>query len=106
MESNSNNWKNCNNFMKCHNWWHLSLLYLEKSGSIKEKESKMWDIYYDKIWTSSEGKDWKTDPSVLVSSISLLWRMELQGYKITKQWDDIVDYVKPRNFIHSNNFRL
>src|SRR5690606_26432625 len=96
MEEHSSKWEDCNNFMKCHNWWHLSLLYLEKSGSVKEKEKKVLELYHDKIWY--ENKDWKQDPAVVVSAISLLWRMEIQGFKIDKQWDDVVDHVKPRNF--------
>ena len=94
METYSSKWDNCNNFMKCHNWWHLGLLYLEKSGSINKKEKQMIDFYNDKIWR--ENQNWKSDPSIVVSAISFLWRMELQGYKMNKQWDDVVDCVKPR----------
>lgn len=90
MENYGEQWDKCNNFMKSHNWWHLSLLYLEK-GDNNNKE--MLEIFENQLWKKDE--TWRQDPSVLVGIIGLLWRMELKGQKLFVNWDEIVDYVKP-----------
>lgn len=91
MEENCHQWSECNNFMQSHNWWHLSLLYLEKGE--KEADNKVHEIFETHLWKKEE--KWRKDPSVLVGIIGLLWRMELKGQKLYVDWDEIVDYVKP-----------
>jgi hypothetical protein len=90
MESHAHHWENCITFMNHHNWWHLSLLYLEKGGS---PEKKVIELYDQKVWT--ENSTWRSDPSVVAGSIGLLWRAELLGMKVDSKWDDIIDHVKP-----------
>lgn len=83
-------WQNILPSLRCHNTWHLSLLYLALLN-----EAKTEQLFLNDIWGHQPN-------SVLeqVDAIALLWRMEMAGMPQDKKWPDIVSHLHQNPLDH------
>ncbi len=79
LESFKPSWKTILPALKCHNTWHLGLLYL---ADLNEKKAK--NLYTTDIWGNAPD-------SVLeqIDAISFLWRMDMAGLPQNEEWRKI-----------------
>ena len=96
MESLSDTWENCNSLLYTHNWWHISLYYLEK-----KEIQKVLELYDTNIW----GRAWKESSKDQIGAISLLLRLELQGVEVGDRWQTLGTYVTARIHEHALPFQ-
>lgn len=74
MEECSSSWSSCSSFMYTHNWWHVSLCYLEGHFPM----SKVLEVYDNHIWKELERID-ATLPEVYLNALGLLLRVHVRG---------------------------
>lgn len=85
LESLSPYWRDSGALIRCHNWWHLGVLYLET-----DQIESAWNVQRDHIWGNL--------PDLVgeqIDAISLLWRLEMHGQTVPASiWEDIAKHVK------------
>lgn len=83
-------WKNILQPLRCHNTWHIALLYL---GLLNKEKAE--NIFHNDIWGFQP-------ESILeqIDAISLLWRMEMAGMPQDKKWLDIVSHLSNHPLDH------
>ncbi|KAJ0094320.1 hypothetical protein Patl1_16301 [Pistacia atlantica] len=74
MEECSSTWSSCSSFMYTHNWWHVSLCYLEGHSPM----SKVLEVYDNHIWKELERID-AMRPEVYLNALGLLLRVHVRG---------------------------
>lgn len=84
MESRESNWAT-DNFMSVHNWWHLSMYYLEL-GQI----DRVLELYDSKV--RGERSEVALD---MVDASSMLWRLHLRGVELGDRWREISNAWEP-----------
>ncbi|MDJ0841842.1 MAG: tetratricopeptide repeat protein [Acidobacteriota bacterium] len=80
LRERQNDWSS-QDYMACHNWWHLALFYFEL-----EDVDNVLDIYDQAI--RAEGSEVITD---LIDASSLLWRLMLEGVDVGERWQEIAE---------------
>lgn len=96
MESLADTWTSCNSMLYTHNWWHVALFYL-KQGDVAAVLS-LYDTY---VW----GQARKQTPKDQVGAIALLLRLEVQGVRLDRQWQELTPYLLPRIHEHALPFQ-
>ena len=79
MESLSDTWEACGSFYT-HNWWHVSLYYLDK-----EDFSKALELYDRHVWRRAD----QNYSQCRLDAIALLLRLELRGVDVGNRWQAI-----------------
>ncbi|XAR64960.1 hypothetical protein NMG60_11008869 [Bertholletia excelsa] len=74
MEECSKSWRNLSSFMYTHNWWHVSLCYLEGNSPM----GKVLEVYDHCIWKELERSD-AISAEVYVNALGLLLRVYVRG---------------------------
>ncbi|XP_019076247.1 uncharacterized protein LOC100262208 isoform X2 [Vitis vinifera] len=77
MEECSSSWSLCSSFMLTHNWWHVSLCYLEGHSSIR----KVLEVYDNYIWKELERPD-AASAEVYLNALGLLLRVYVRGHAV------------------------
>jgi len=81
--------------MYTHNWWHLSLFYLDRNAS----EDFLMELYDKHIWGIC-----KESAQDQVNAVSFLWRLNLRNLPMISRWEDISDYISPHIREHIQPF--
>ncbi|XAR64959.1 hypothetical protein NMG60_11008868 [Bertholletia excelsa] len=74
MEECSKSWSNLSSFMYTHNWWHVSLCYLEGNSPMR----KVLEIYDHCIWKELERSN-AVPAEVYLNALGLLLRVYVRG---------------------------
>ncbi|AZO11953.1 MULTISPECIES: tetratricopeptide repeat protein [unclassified Mesorhizobium] len=82
----SKTWVDLNSFMLTHNWWHLSLNYINLG-----RYQDALRLYDERIWGV-----WKEYSQDQIGAVSLLMRLELVGADVGNRWQELGTYLKPR----------
>lgn len=94
LHSVSHSWDRCSSFMLTHNWWHLALIELELGN-----KAAALQIFDEKVWGVRKGH-----AQDQINAISLLFRLEMQGFHSAQRWADIADHVEGRETEGINRF--
>jgi len=82
----SNHWDDLNVFLRCHLWWHIALLYLEKHDYTAALK-----VAQDKCWESSGDKN---DIEVHIGVLGFIWKFELYSKTTQNQlYSDVVSVI-------------
>ncbi len=91
MESLCDTWENCNPMLYTHNWWHITLYYLEK-----EEFETVLALYDTSVWGCAE----KDSSQSLIDAIQVLLRLELRGVEVGNRWLEIASHLTTRIHEH------
>jgi tetratricopeptide (TPR) repeat protein len=90
MHGVSDTWTGLNSFMVTHNWWHQALFALALGD-----HEEVLQLYDGRIW--GVAKEYSQDQ---VNAVSLLARLELAGVDVGERWQDVANYLAPRQHDH------
>ena len=79
-------WRECNSFMRTHNWWHLALFHLDR-----DEPTAALDLYDQEVW--GVWKDYSQDQ---MGAVALLARLELRGVEVGDRWQELSPYLLAR----------
>ncbi|CAD5118358.1 DgyrCDS7067 [Dimorphilus gyrociliatus] len=82
MSSTVTDWSFCG-MLSCHNFWHWAVYHIEKG----EYQAAL-DIYDSAVGTASIKSGTMLD---IVDACSLLYRLELEGQKVGKRWEELFE---------------
>ncbi len=85
IENNCSAWGHCNNF-RYHVWWHKALLHLDRG------ETDIVLALYDDQIRADKTDDYRD----MANATSILMRLELEGIKVGKRWDELADFAEKR----------
>ncbi|KAG9461955.1 hypothetical protein GDO78_015268, partial [Eleutherodactylus coqui] len=91
MKQTENNWKG-GDMLACHIYWHWALYFIEKGEY--EAALTLYDKYLAPICIASGSM------LDIVDNSSLLHRLQMEGVKIGKRWDDVVQVTKKHTKDH------
>ena len=86
LEDRSVGWGHLTSFMYTHLWWHLALFYLAQG-----RVADALDIYDQHCW--GRERSFSQDQ---IGAVSLLVRLELAGADVGQRWDDLAEWLAPR----------
>jgi tetratricopeptide (TPR) repeat protein len=90
LETHSETWGDRSIFIREHNWWHLTLLYLDvgdHSRALATYDRELWNI-------------WPEFAQEQIGAASALWRLELEGVDVGARWTAVGDKIAERGFEH------
>lgn len=85
VKAHHDDWENCNNF-RYHLFWHMALFHLERHDISKVLE------LYDRHVHCDQSDDFRD----ISNSASLLARLEIEGVRCGKRWNDLADLAARR----------
>ena len=86
MRQYAHTWRDCNSFMRTHNWWHLALFHLDRDES-----DLALDLYDHEVWGV-----WKEYSQDQIGAVALLARLELRGVEVGDRWQALAPYLLQR----------